>query len=272
MRVILYPYGGLANRMRVIDSTVNMCRSCDCLSIIWYQDWGMKCGWNDLFLPVKFIYDRQMSKTMRRIFKYYQKNLVIKFLLLILYKLHILYFCDMENASKIDEIRKNWGKYLYCIIRSWEAYYPQSQFHNELFRLKDQHRLDAELSKINKNTIGVHIRRTDNISSIEHSPISLFEERMNNELEKNPLTDFYLCSDDQSVKEHFQTGIWKDKVTIPNGLLDRGSKDGIVQAACEMYALSTTTKILGSYWSSFGEIAARLGNIEIEICTISPKS
>ncbi len=53
---------------------------------------------------------------------------------------------------------------------------------------------------------------------------------------------------------------------MPSGSISRNSEDGIIQAACELFALANTQKIIGSYWSSFGEIAARLGNIDIEIC------
>lgn len=265
MKVVFYPYGGLANRMRSIDSVVNMCKSDDRLSIVWYKDWGMGCDWNELFFPVDFVYDCPVSKTMRRTFKYYDSKWCVRMALLILKKLHILYFCDLDNISKVDGLKKSWGKYLFCIIRSWEEFCPQKTFHNELFRIKEDFRLNEELSKIDENTVGVHIRRTDNIWSIEHSPLSLFEDRMKKELHRNPLSNFYVCSDDESVKEHFRQDFWKDKVKFPTGVINRTSKEGIVQAACEMYALSATKKIIGSYWSSFGELAAKIGNLELDV-------
>ena len=87
------------------------------------------------------------------------------------------------------------------------------------------------------------------------------------EVKRNKDVNFYLCSDDEHTKQFFQTELWINKVKMPEGAISRNSEEGIVQAACEMFALSKTKKIIGSYWSSFGEIAARMGNIEIEICT-----
>jgi len=60
MNIVLYPSGGLGNRMRAIDSAVNLNsrlgRSVkNKLSVIWYRDSEMKCDWKDVFKPVDFI-------------------------------------------------------------------------------------------------------------------------------------------------------------------------------------------------------------------------
>ena len=68
---------------------------------------------------------------------------------------------------------------------------------------------------------------------------------------------------DNSVKEKFQAKFGEDMVAVPDGVIDRESVEGIVQAACEMQALARCKKIYGSYGSSFGEVAARLGNNDI---------
>ena len=267
MHFILYPNGGLANRMRAIDSAVNLCRSEDKLKVVWYKDWGMNCNWNELFEPVQYVKDKPISRLMRYVLKYHEEKQWIKVVLWLLKKLRVLWFCDMRGAEFIpfaEEICG--GGYLFAVMRSWEAFCPSEPFRKELFVIKDKERLARELAKVDGHTIGVHIRRTDNIWSVEHSPLELFEAKMKAETEIDPLVSFYLCSDDENVKAHFRSKEWVDRVKMPNGLIDRGSKEGIVQAACEMYALAATRKIYGSYWSSFGEVAARLGNIEIEIC------
>ena len=180
----------------------------------------------------------------------------------------MLWFCDMKGAAYIPLVEEiNRGGYLFAVMRSWEAFCPSEPFRKELFVIKNKERQASELAKVDAYTIGVHIRRTDNIWSVEHSPLELFVAKMNTELERDPQVNFYLCSDDENVKAHFRSEEWADRVKMPNGLIDRGSKEGIVQAACEMFALASTRKIYGSYWSSFGEVAARMGNIDIEICS-----
>ena len=270
MHIILYPYGGLANRMRAIDSVVNMCRKHDRLTVWWVKDSGLNCEFAKIFKPVSFIQDKEVTKTFRWILKRYEKNNnVLRILIFMLEKLHILILYDDIQGLRNSNCVINNGRYLICFIRSWEAFFPLQVFHNELFVLQNLDGLNEEKLKINQETVGIHIRRTDNIWSVENSPLEVFETAMKKELDRNPNTDFYLCSDDDETKAFFKTGDWKGKVKMPSGVLSRGSEDGIIQAACEMHALSETRKILGSYWSSFGEVAARLGNIEIEICTTS---
>jgi hypothetical protein len=47
--------------------------------------------------------------------------------------------------------------------------------------------------------------------------LELFEKAMKKELAFNADTNFYLCSDDEETKVHFQTGGWKGKVKMPSG-------------------------------------------------------
>ena len=51
--------------------------------------------------------------------------------------------------------------------------------------------IKEQVSKYNNCTIGVHIRRTDNYISISKSPISLFVNKMNEELKLNEDVKFY---------------------------------------------------------------------------------
>lgn len=269
MYLFLYPIGGLANRMRAIDSAFNLKTSRTRLSVWWVKDNGLNSEFSTIFETVSFIKDMSLTDIHRKLLRLYDKknNFLLCFLKLLEF-LHILLFLDEYTCLDKEKIAKV-NQYLFCFIRTWEAFLPKEKFHSDLFQLKNKELLNKELTKINSHTIGVHIRRTDNVWAIENSPLQLFEEKMKKELENNREANFYVCSDDVEVKQFFQTQYWKDKVKMPDGSITRDSEDGIIQAACEMFALSKTQKIIGSYWSSFGEIAARLGNIEIEICTTS---
>lgn len=271
MYFLLFPLGGLANRMRAIDSAVNICGQNDHLTVVWYQDWGMNCAWNDLFEMQPFIKDKPISRLWRFILKHHEDNCLLIVLLRLLRKLHILWFHDIKGEAQVPLIQEiKDGRYLWVVIDSWEAFYPSTSFRKNLFVLKNQAPLQKELFKIDSNTIGVHIRRTDNSWSVNNSPLELFEEKMGNEVVSNPATRFYLCSDDETVKDHFRQGEWKERIVFPDGVLGRDSKEGIIQAAVEMFTLAHTKKIYGSYWSSFGEIAARIGGIPLEICSSTP--
>lgn len=45
--------------------------------------------------------------------------------------------------------------------------------------------------------------------------------------------------------------------------LSRNTKKGIIDALIDLYCLSKTKYIFGSYWSSFSDIASRIGKIEV---------
>ncbi len=269
MKLILYPIGGLANRMRAIDSAKNLLRTNSKLKVWWVKDVGLNANFSSIFDEQDEIWDRDLPRCVKKFLKLYdEKHKLVLLLLILLEKLYLFLFLDEYTCLDKKKITKA-HQYLFCFIRTWEAFYPQNSFRKDLFHIKDKKTLNKELTKINTNTIGVHIRRTDNEWAIKNSPLHLFEKRMQEELKKNPQTNFYLCSDDEATKKKFTNEVWRDCVSFPEGRITRDSKEGVQQAAIEMYTLSQTTKILGSYWSSFGEIAAKLGDIDIEICANS---
>lgn len=263
MKIILIPNGGLGNRMRAIDSAVNLSEQRNFqLTIVWHRDSEMISRWGEVFQPIEFVKDRQMGKGLNYLLKHHENRWWLKAGMAVMEKLHICRLMDAFDGS-IDYTPILSRKYLVLIIRSCIAFWPSDGFHNELFVIKDHDRLERELRKVDSNTIGVHIRRTDNLLSIQHSPLKLFEKRMEMELQVDPKVRFYLCSDDETVRDHFKSAKWEGKISMPNDTVDRNTVVGVVQGACEMKSLAACQKIYGSYWSSFGGVAARMGGIEI---------
>lgn len=111
---------------------------------------------------------------------------------------------------------------------------------------------------------GIHIRRTDNSWAIEHSPIELFENKITDILQKEPEALFYLASDDADTIARFQKQFGDCILTRPK-TFGRSSVQGIQDAIIEMWLLSKTKKIFGSFYSSYSGMAAKIGNIELEI-------
>lgn len=122
--------------------------------------------------------------------------------------------------------------------------------------------IDECSKQFKPSTIGLHIRRTDNISSIENSPLYLFENAINDELAKNISTNFYVTSDDAKVEMELKQK-FGNKIIIRQKQYERENEAGIKDAVVDMYLLSKTSKIYGSYWSSFSDIASRIGNIPL---------
>ena len=68
-------------------------------------------------------------------------------------------------------------------------------------------------------------------------------------------------TDDESEKNYFVQK-YGERIITRIGVLERGSTKGIQDAVIEMYILGSTQKVYGSKNSSFGQIAAKLGNID----------
>lgn len=270
------PVGGLANRMRAIDSAVALSLETHSkLRIIWFKDHGLNCRFDQLFDPFDIptvsvteaswsdllLYDRPRRKNFfiprlpqewlfdSRIYEVQAKKLVQE---------HF----DFHNWAKGKKVYMASFVSFYSPRIEWKIYSifkPQPNLIREI---------DARRSGFGPNTIGIHIRRTDNVISIAQSPTHLFIERMEDELKKNCDTTFYLATDSEEDKKRIidQFG---DRVFFSTQKADRNSVEGIQEALIELYLLSHTRQVLGSVYSSFSEAAAQIGNIP---CTALQKT
>ncbi len=179
-----------------------------------------------------------------------------------------LYF-DNENIQKVrfhdrfwDQNKKN------VIIKSFSDFY-EPKHGNYYFLFKPIKRIEKviqeEVEKFSPVTFGVHVRRADNLKSINTSTDKLFIERMEEVLKKYPIATFYLATDDFKVKEDFKQLFGNKILTRSNIILTRDNKKGIEDAMIDLYVLSQTKEIFGSYWSSFSSVSASLNNIPLTI-------
>lgn len=203
------------------------------------------------------------------LYKLRRKVLPFRWLLILMEKIKVCKVLDEEQYEKLRAIAASNNKHnlFLSLVSSYSEFYRpnNAQYMSELFRLQPSIAtlLDEETKLFNDHTIGVHIRRTDNEVSIAESPLELFVERMNSLIEENPKVNFYLASDSEDVKNEMKR-IYKDRVILPNGVLERDSEAGIIQAVIEMYSLSKTSRILGSFYSSYSTMASEIGDISIE--------
>ena len=135
-----------------------------------------------------------------------------------------------------------------------------------MFKLNDslKLKLDEIIKDFNTSMIGVHIRRTDNVEAIKSTPIQKFVKYIESSLANNDNLKFYLATDDIEVKNDF-VKMFGDKIITTNCALRRDTEDGIISAILELYALASCSKIIGSYYSSYSELAAEIGGIPLEI-------
>jgi hypothetical protein len=128
-----------------------------------------------------------------------------------------------------------------------------------------QRRIDSVTSRFTPRTIGVHVRGTDHPTARIESPLEAFFEEMDAELALDPQTSFFLCTDEPSVEHDFNARYPGRILTHSPKALARSSQAAIEDAVIDLFSLSRTQKILGSHRSSFSDVAARVGKLPMEV-------
>ena len=111
------------------------------------------------------------------------------------------------------------------------------------------------------NIVGVHIRRTDNKKAIQFSPSNDFWAVMSKYPDD---THFYVSSDSEEERREAERR-FPGRILKGAQLGSRNSPIGCYNAMVDLYCLSRCSQLIGSYYSSFSEIAAGLGGIPLMV-------
>ena len=254
--------------MRSIASGVSLARKHNSrLRIIWIKDAGLNCAFGELFrewhlpdirlkeasLADRILYDRPRPRNMR-IPQYFQRLLFDD----CLYDEHKERFID--HAFDYDRwLSENREVYIATCYPFFDA--PDT-IYRELFVPTDEieQLITPYTSQFTAHTVGIHIRRTDNVESIRQSPIELFIEAMEQEVRTFPDTVFFVASDSEEEKSVLKQHFGKRIITSAQKA-ERNSIEGMKEAVADFYTLSRTHHIFGSQYSSFSEVAAKINNV-----------
>lgn len=123
--------------------------------------------------------------------------------------------------------------------------------------------LDRRCSSVDwAKAIGVHIRRTDNKKSIANSPLERFYQKM----AEDTTSTYVVATDEPKVREEL-IAKFGNRCLFPAAVLSRKTEEGMVHGVADFFALANCKEIWGSYASSFSEIAARYGDIDLTVVT-----
>ncbi len=270
--IVVKPIGGLANRVRVLSSSVVLADKIGKkLHIIWDSNRELNCPYNSLFQPndlfsVEEISTSRLSGRIGRL-----TGVVYR-------KLGYTYPFGYEKVFLDSEIQNlmntkfdftSLKQYLSVFINTCYPFYTMDYKKNHLsgFFSPLPH-INEEVKKISENfnhhTVGIHIRGTDNKESIKISPVKVFIRLMGKEIMNNDRTTFFLATDDLNVESTLIERFGK-RVFTRDKELARDSITGIQDALIDLMCLSKTKFIIGSYFSTFSGLASRLGEIELII-------
>ena len=252
--VIIQPSGGLCNRMRVINSSLELAKRKNTkLLVLWYCADELNAPFESLFEPVEEfqVINFTSLKDLRKL--WYQLTARTK-----------ISNADIENNKTDGVLHQDFfdSIKLPAYIFTWEHFYPADEYF-KLFKptAELQRRIDEVTKHFTADMVSVHIRRTDQVTSIAYSKTENFIDLMNREISANPDVKFFLATDDKDEEVLLRKTFPGRIVSNENRTLRRDSLDGMYDALLDLYCLSSCKKIIGSYYSSFTDTAAALGNI-----------
>jgi hypothetical protein len=245
------------------------------LKIVWFKDWGMGACFHRLFEFSSSVRNVEVVDANWLDYRYdrpRKRNLWLPYLWQFFAFDRRIYENDIYkfNAETIKRIIFSHNAvYFACFY----LFYEWPEMFNCLQPVESLQTRIKEKTKLFRiqNTIGLHIRRGDHVASIANSPLSLFIDKIKEELSIDMQTKFYVASDSQEEKLKLKE-LFGDAILTSFKEVRRDTEEGITNALIELYILSFTRKIYGSCYSSYSMLAAKLSSIPIEfLSTIDTK-
>lgn len=245
--LIIQPIGGLCNRMRAINSAIVLAKKRgEKLKVIWNVNPELGCPFEELFEKTDAfsVLNIHSKWNPRKLFYQFTRRRIgnedIR--------------ANRDEHGLTDEYVSTLTGPLYIATEEhffechdYSAFTPTGEL---------QERIDKLTSSFAAHNVGVHIRRTDNKPAIGKSSTQAFIDSMNKELEEHPNTMFFLATDDYTEEENLRNIFPGRILSNENRDLSRDSVNGIKDALLDLMCLAATDKIIGSYFSSFTDIAA----------------
>lgn len=263
--IIIQPVGGLCNRLRAIASAMSLATYLNQeLRVSWHINSDVNTSFSNFFSmnqdslansndnlePIKFdfiITDGTLKEILST--GYFEVNQEI----------------SMQYFNKHLLLNRN------IFISSCRKFFPYPNtiwpFFTPTRKIEDA--VESWLTQHQSQTIGIHIRRTDNTAAIQHSPLHLFIREIEALLKTDSNTTFFLATDSPEVQKElislFGTAVIKTYSETKNRL----TTTGLQQALVDLFLLSKTRCIIGSYYSTFSLTASEIGNIPLKVLTLS---
>lgn len=271
-QLVLIPVGGLCNRIYATTAAINFCKKHHLLlTVIWFNNKELGAGFSDLFTLSSEIKNIEIKEAGLTDFFKFGKPIKSNFFLPELYQklsFDSVYYYFKEKWS-VEEWYHSHPDAQRLYLNHCQKFYDNTDFQDMLIPVESiQQKIDERVKLLSTHTIGVHMRRTDLINAIKQSPLSAFVEKMQQEIALNSETTFYVASDSAEEKKKLKD-IFKDRIITVENILNRNTKQGIVDALVELHTLAHTKKIYGSFQSTYSSLASELNGIPLEIVKIS---
>ena len=267
------PTSGLANRLRVIAFSIRLARESNKqLIIYWHADKYLNSEFSDLFempgnitvnkLPLSYkvwLRSGKLSARLNRIRNWYLRQ--FKFDFIFLDRMANEVWKNRLNLQKeVDKARN----VLICSCQEIN-HFNLSDYQQFIPVPNIQNKINDQVIQFKPDIIGIHIRTTDNAESIKNSPFHLFVKKIEEELRMNEDATFFLATDNEGYQNQLIEKFGTDKILFYKKEFRRELNQGIKDAVVDLFCLAKTSKIYGSYFSSFSDVAGRIGQIPVVV-------
>ncbi len=163
-------------------------------------------------------------------------------------------YIDLEYERIPQDLRKEFLKYIKKLV-------PAKGIRNITGKLAKKHDF--------RNIVGVHARRTEFLLNADGrgsvSSNERFFERMHEILKEKPQTKFFLATDSRETEQNFIREFGEKIIVFEGKNWDKSSKESIQHALVDLLLLARTKQILGTYLSTFTEVAWWLGGCKAKV-------
>jgi hypothetical protein len=264
--LVVYPKNGLANRLRAVASASILAeRTGRNLFVNWLPSEDCNAEWGELFL--NHIESHPLPLSGFRVGVDLYDDTVIP----------MSWYRDTPRLSVSDESSL-------VAVYTCRNFQPEemtneeyedakSLFYRNLLPIGTVQKTISDMQKRyfeGHNVIGVHIRRKDHLNFLKKDhrlvcPTKMFVEAMQNILGANPETKFFVATDDGEEEKLFRR-LFPDAVIVyeKEGSA-RNTTKGMQDALVDWLLLSKTSRIIGSYASSFSQEAGVVNRIKTDV-------
>jgi hypothetical protein len=274
--IFIEPCHGIGNRLRALSSAYVLAKKTNKkLIILWIPDCHCDCLFNELFtVPEEVDVYSNYSELDYSTIDYYNYNEIEKY--------------SVKNKYIELNTEKNIYIKSYCVINNeLTSWYDECEFIKSLEPVAHILNL-VNNTIIDNNTIAVHIRMeggvdytTKTYENVENwtneettllfkwrekSHLYYFINQINNYINKNDKYKFYLATDREDTYDFIKKMYGNRIICLDRTLYNRSSSQ-LMYALADIYNLAKCDILLGSWWSSFTELAQRCG--DFKTCILS---
>lgn len=276
-RIVLKPFGGLSNRILAINATISLSNYLKIGPplVIWERNNELNARFDSLFEINKNLLIKEVNsfhwlkpETYFQVFNTFPpshyKYPIINRILGRERRFNLIYYnhpkelvypdINLLRSLGMDQTVYIAGHFEYFKIASFLELEPA-----KLIRDK----VDEISIRFNDKTIGLHMRRNDHTQSICMSPDAVFVKKIHEILEQKDHS-LFLATDCLKTKTKMKNLFGNQIITNKNDVLERNTLEGMMNAVTDFYCLTKTRKIYGSFQSTFGYTAAKVGRINFE--------